>query len=348
MKPVDSGLQPAPNPTNSAHSRPSAPVIASKWDDRPETRRFGGQPARLPDWLRKSLSTGHQAAQTDELIADLKLNTICESGRCPNRNECYSQKTASFMILGDRCTRNCHYCSVAPGKPLPPDTAEPAHLAEAVHRLGLEHVVVTSVTRDDLEDEGLGHFEQVAHALRARVPNLILEVLTPDFKRDQERAVRVLTKLPIDIFNHNIETTRSIHKRVRPQGGYDLSLNLLKRMRQTAPDRITKSGAMLGLGETREEVLQMLEDLRSAGCRMLTLGQYLQPDRTACPVERFVTPEEFNEYRSAAEGMGFELVESGPFVRSSYHAKDSFVKLRALMRTVRESPSSSAPLAEGY
>lgn len=345
MKLVESD---GPSTPNHTVFKPSAPTIASKWDDRPETRRFGVQPARLPEWLRKSLSSGHQAAQTDALIGDLSLNTICESGRCPNRNECYSQKTASFMILGDRCTRNCHYCSVAPGKPLPPDPAEPANLAEAVHRLGLEHVVVTSVTRDDLEDEGLGHFELVARALRARVPNLILEVLTPDFKRDQERAVAALIKLPIDIFNHNIETTRSIHKRVRPQGGYDLSLNLLKRMRQSAPDRITKSGAMLGLGETREEVLQMLADLRDAGCRMLTLGQYLQPDRTACPVERFVTPEEFDEYRSEAEQMGFELVESGPFVRSSYHAKDSFVKLRSLMRNVRESRSSSAPLAEAH
>jgi len=321
------------DPLSSAPAhRPANPSSSSKWTDKPETRRFGAEPARLPAWLRKNLSSGHQAARTDSLISDLKLNTICESGRCPNRNECYSQKTASFMILGDRCTRNCHYCSVAPGKPLPPDPSEPANLAEAVLRLGLEHVVVTSVTRDDLEDEGLDHFRKVTEALRARVPGLILEVLTPDFKRDQARAVNVLSSLPIDIFNHNIETVRSVHKKVRPQGGYDLSLALLKAMRERTPNRITKSGAMLGLGETREEVLEMLADLRAAGCRMLTLGQYLQPDRTACPVERFVEPTEFDEYRLAAESMGFELVESGPFVRSSYHAQDSFVKLRHLMR----------------
>lgn len=304
---------------------------SSKWQDRPETRRFGAEPARLPDWLRKNLSVGHQAAHTDQLISDLGLNTICESGRCPNRNECYSQRTASFMILGDRCTRNCHYCSVAPGKPLHPDPNEPENLAEAVHRLGLEHAVVTSVTRDDLEDEGLGHFLEVTRALRRKNPGLILEVLTPDFKRDQDRAVRELARMPIDIFNHNIETVRSVHRRVRPQGGYDLSLELLKKVREHQPARVTKSGAMLGLGETRAEVLEMLEDLRRAGCRMLTLGQYLQPDRTACPVERYVTPEEFEDYRFAAEGMGFELVESGPFVRSSYHAKDSFAKLRRIM-----------------
>lgn len=304
----------------------------SRWEERPETRRFGAQPARLPEWLRKNLSSGHQAARTDELISGLGLHTICESGRCPNRNECYSQKTASFMILGDRCTRNCHYCSVAPGKPLPPDPHEPENLAQAVLKLGLEHAVVTSVTRDDLEDEGLEHFKKVTEALRRVNPGLILEVLTPDFKRDQARAVLALAELPIDIFNHNIETVRSVHRRVRPQGGYDLSLNLLKRVREQSPQRITKSGAMLGLGETRDEVLCMLEDLRTVGCQMLTIGQYLQPDKTACPVERFVTPAEFADFRSAAEQMGFDIVESGPFVRSSYHANDSFEKLRRLMR----------------
>lgn len=313
----------------------------SKWPDRPETRRFGPEPARLPVWLRKSLSTGQQAAKTDELISELGLKTICESGRCPNRNECWSQKTASFMILGDRCTRNCHYCSVAPGKPLHPDPNEPEHLAEAVARLGLDHAVVTSVTRDDLEDEGLEHFRQVTAALRRRNPGLILEVLTPDFKRDQDRAVRALAEMPIDIFNHNIETVRSVHRRVRPQGGYDLSLNLLRLVAERQPHRITKSGAMLGLGETRDEVLEMLADLRRAGCRMLTLGQYLQPDKTACPVERFVAPEEFADYKTAAEQMGFELVESGPFVRSSYHAKDSFDKLRRWMAEPAASVSPS-------
>jgi lipoic acid synthetase len=312
----------------------------SRWQDHPETRRFGAAPARLPEWLRKNLSSGHQAAHTDKLISELGLHTICESGRCPNRNECYSQKTASFMILGDRCTRNCHYCSVAPGKPLPPDPNEPENLAEAVQRLGLKHAVITSVTRDDLEDEGLEHFRLVTEALRRKNPELILEILTPDFKRDQERAVSALALLPIDIFNHNIETVRAVHRRVRPQGGYDLSLRLLSRMRLRLPDRVTKSGAMLGLGETRDEVIQMLSDLRAAGCRMLTLGQYLQPDKTACPVERFVTPQEFADYKTLAEQMGFELVESGPFVRSSYHAQDSFIKLSRLIPSHREARSA--------
>ncbi len=244
------------------------------------------------------------------------------------------------MILGDRCTRNCHYCSVAPGKPLPPDPNEPENLAEAVQRLGLKHAVITSVTRDDLEDEGLEHFRLVTEALRRKNPELILEILTPDFKRDQERAVSALALLPIDIFNHNIETVRAVHRRVRPQGGYDLSLRLLSRMRLRLPDRVTKSGAMLGLGETRDEVIQMLSDLRAAGCRMLTLGQYLQPDKTACPVERFVTPQEFADYKTLAEQMGFELVESGPFVRSSYHAQDSFIKLSRLIPSHREARSA--------
>ena len=319
-------------------------VPAGGWKENPKTRRFGAAPARLPDWLRKNLSSGHESARTDGLISELGLHTICESGRCPNRNECYSQKTASFMILGDRCTRNCHYCSVAPGKPLHPDPDEPENLALAVSRLGLQHAVITSVTRDDLEDEGLDHFKKVTEELRRKNPGLILEVLTPDFKRDQRRAVEALAAMPIDIFNHNIETVRPVHRRVRPQGGYDLSLNLLRLMRERLPDRITKSGAMLGLGETRDQVLEMLGDLRGAGCRMLTLGQYLQPDRTACPVERFATPEEFDGFRIAAEQMGFELVESGPFVRSSYHAKDSFTKLRRLMQTARQS-AEKAPSA---
>jgi len=268
----------------------------------------------------------------DKMSADLDLNTICRSGRCPNRNECYSQKTATFMIMGDLCTRNCHDCSVRPGKPLPLDAQEPARIVEAVRRLGLKHVVITSVTRDDLPDEGIGHFNEVIHGLRSLDPGLILEVLTPDFRRDPERASRAFSGLPIDIFNHNIETVRAHHRRVRPQGGYDLSLRLLNEVHQLNPRLIMKSGAMLGLGESEDDVRQMLEDLRDHGCQMLTLGQYLQPDRTACPVVRYVPPEEFDLYRKMAEAMGFLIVESGPFVRSSYHAKSSFEKLLHLLR----------------
>ena len=301
--------------------------------DNPRTRRFGNHPDRLPPWLRKSLARGREADATDQLIAEFGLHTICRSGRCPNRNECYSQKTATFMIMGDRCTRNCHYCSVTPGKPLPLDTDEPNRIIKATQALGLKHVVITSVTRDDLPDEGLEHFSRVIHGLRTLSPDLIIEALTPDFRRDPERGAQTLSRMPLDIFNHNIETVREQHRRMRPQGGYDLSLHLLKRVGELNPRMIIKSGAMLGMGETAEQVRQMLLDLRQAGCQMLTLGQYLQPEVKAYPVVRYVEPEEFKTYGALAKELGFRLVESGPFVRSSYHAKDSF---EALIRHTQE------------
>ncbi len=288
-------------------------------------------PQRLPPWLRKSLEPGRGAESTDALIHDLGLHTICESGHCPNRNECWSQKTATFMIMGDRCTRNCGYCAVEAGKPMPLEADEPARVAEAVGRLGLAHVVVTSVTRDDLPDEGAAHFAETVRTLKARFPDLIVEALTPDFRRDPARAVETFKDLPIDIFNHNIETVRRLHKRARPQGGYDLSLELLRRMNEARPALITKSGAMLGLGETREEILELMDDLRAAGCRMLTLGQYLRSFEDGLAIERFVPPEEFEEYRQIGYNKGFSLVESGPFVRSSYHAKGSFEKLKEFL-----------------
>lgn len=286
---------------------------------------------RLPPWLRKSLSPGLDSFRTDTLVKDLGLETICESGRCPNRNECWSQKTATFMVMGERCTRNCLYCSVPNAKPLPLDPGEPGRLAEAVSRLGLRHVVVTCVTRDDLEDEGAAHMAACVRELKAKDPELILEILTSDFRRTQERAAALMAQQPIDIFNHNIETARRLHKKVRPQGGYDLSLELLRRMDKRGGAYVVKSGAMLGMGETREEVLEMMGDLRAAGCQMLTLGQYLQSYAAGLPVDRFVEPAEFEEYREIGYNMGFLLVESGPFVRSSYHAKDSFEKLRSML-----------------
>lgn len=286
---------------------------------------------RLPDWLRKDLSPGKKATATTELLSDLKLNTICESGKCPNKNECYSQNTATIMILGEQCTRNCHYCAVKPGKPTAVDPNEPERVLEAVRRLGLEHVVITSVTRDDLPDEGIGQFIQTIQLLRNFFPGLIIEVLTPDFRQNQTAAIDILSKLPIDIFNHNIETVRILHKSMRPQGGYDLSLNLLKGMNDSASKAVIKSGAMLGVGETEKDIFEMMKDLRAAGCTMLTLGQYLQPTKAHRNVDRFVSPEEFNFYKEAAFNMGFELVDAGPFVRSSYHAKDSFEKLRRIL-----------------
>ncbi len=283
---------------------------------------------RLPSWLRKSLTAGQESHRTDELIRDLGLHTICESGNCPNKNECWSQKTATFMILGDKCTRNCGYCSVDLGKPLAPDPHEPKKLADAVERLGLEHVVVTSVTRDDLHDEGAAHFEAVVRELKARRPDCIIETLTPDFRRDQAAAIAVFKNLPVDIFNHNIETVRRLHKKARPQGGYDLSLGLLRMASGLREKMIVKSGIMVGLGEAKDEVLEAFGDLKTAGVQMVTVGQYLKAFAAGLDVERFVTPEEFEAYKQIGREMGFLVVESGPFVRSSYHAKDSFEKIR--------------------
>jgi len=216
-------------------------------------------------------------------------------------------------------------------KPLPLDPEEPRRIALAALKLGLHHAVVTTVTRDDLPDEGVGHFAKVVHALRAMDPDLIIEILTQDFRRDQDRACAILKELEIDIFNHNIETVRRLHEIIRPGGGYDLSLNLIRKMASSGRRFITKSGAMLGLGETRDEVMVMMEELKDLGCEMLTLGQYLRPDPKKIPAARYIRLEEFEAYREAGYQMGFSVVESGPFVRSSYHAKDSFEKLKALI-----------------
>ncbi len=294
--------------------------------------RFGNKPSRLPQWLRKSLQPGKAANSTSGLLADLGLNTICESGKCPNRNECYSQNTATFMILGDLCTRNCHYCSVKPGKPMAPDEHEAAKVTEAIVRLGLEHVVITSVTRDDIPDEGVAHFEGVLKSIRAKMPHIVLEVLTPDFKRDISKAAKAFAAFPIDIFNHNIETVKEQHRRMRPQGSYADSLELLRQVKRLNPKIITKSGAMLGVGEVGEEVLTMLDDLRSVQCDMLTLGQYLQPEKQAYPIDRYVEPAEFDFYKREALNKGFLMVEAGPFVRSSFHAKDSFIELKKYIK----------------
>ncbi len=235
------------------------------------------------------------------------------------------------MIMGDRCTRSCRYCAVTTARPLPLDPDEPARVALAALNLGLKHVVITSVTRDDLPDEGVGHFARVVRALRDMDPSLIIEILTQDFRRRQDEASAILRGLEIDIFNHNIETVRRLHKVIRPGGGYDLSLNLIRNMAGSGGKFITKSGAMLGLGETWDEVTAMMQELRDCGCEILTLGQYLRPDPKKIPVARYIRPEEFEEYREAGYRMGFSVVESGPFVRSSYHAKDSFEKIKALI-----------------
>ena len=283
---------------------------------------------RLPDWFKKSVLPGHQATRTDDLLKEFALHTICESGRCPNRNECYSQKTATFMIMGDICTRSCGFCSVSTGRPMALDADEPRRVAEAAEILGLEHVVVTSVNRDDLPDEGVNHFIEVIKALKKNSPKIIIEILTPDFKRTQKDAVRNILSAEPQIFNHNTETVPALYKRVRPQGDYAKSLEIFREIRAISKTTLTKSGLMLGLGESKEETLEVLRDLKTAGCEMLTLGQYLRSSHVGLPVAEYIRPEIFMEYKNEALAMGFGWVESGPFVRSSFHAKESFESLK--------------------
>lgn len=274
---------------------------------------------RLPEWLRRDLPKGNFNNFTAGLLEELKLETVCDNAKCPNRMECYSQKTATFMILGNVCTRPCGFCAVSRGKPEALEADEPARVAEAARRLGLRHVVITSVTRDDLADGGGEHFYQSVLAVRA-CTQATIEVLTPDFIQHKHGLDRVVEAAP-EVFNHNMETVPRLYRRVRgPKSDYNWTLGLLARVKQLNPNIKTKSGLMLGLGESREELLQCLADLRAFGCDFLTLGQYLQPGPRYLPVTRFVPPEEFTELATIAKQIGFEKVASGPFVRSSYHA----------------------------
>jgi lipoic acid synthetase len=278
------------------------------------------QPAprrRLPPWLKRPLPQPGMMF-TSAVIEDLKLETVCESAKCPNRTECWSQKTATFMILGNVCTRPCGFCSVPKGKTEALEHDEPERVAEAAERLGLKYVVITSVTRDDLPDGGAEHFYRCVLAVRERT-GATIEVLTPDFLGKTAAIDRVIEARP-EVFNHNTETVPRLYHRVRRNADYRRTLDLLARVKQQAPDMKTKSGLMLGLGETIEELFDVLADLRSVGCDMLTLGQYLQPTPAHLPVERYLPPEEFDEIGARARTLGFSLVASGPFVRSSYHA----------------------------
>lgn len=276
---------------------------------------------RLPDWLRRELPKGDGNHFTDRLLGDLKLETVCEEAKCPNRMECWSQKTATFMILGAVCTRPCGFCSVDRGRPGELEQDEPARLAEAATRLGLKHVVITSVTRDDLADGGADHYVKCIEAVRAR-GEATIEVLTPDFVTCPEALDEVIRARP-DVFNHNTETVPRLYRKVRgPKSEYKWTLGLLKRVKELDPSIKTKSGLMLGLGETREELLDVLADLRDVDCDFLTLGQYLQPGFDYLPVERYVHPDEFVELGEIAKELGFKKVASGPFVRSSYHARE--------------------------
>jgi lipoyl synthase len=275
---------------------------------------------RLPSWLKRPLPMGNENFFTHTLLRELRLETVCENARCPNRPECYSRRTATFMILGNLCTRPCGFCSVPRGTPDDPESDEPERVAEAAFRLGLKHVVITSVTRDDLPDGGADHFYQCILAVRNRTGSAI-EVLTPDFVGNQTAIDRVLEARP-DVYNHNMETVPRLYKKVRGRADYQRSLNLLAHVKKQAPQIVTKSGLMLGLGETSTELLDTLADLRSVGCDTLTLGQYLAPTLKHIPVTRYLPPEEFDFLAQLARSLGFKQVASGPFVRSSYHADE--------------------------
>ena len=286
----------------------------------------GGTPGftpskRLPEWLRRDLPKGNFNNFTAGLLDELNLETVCDNAKCPNRMECYSQKTATFMILGNVCTRPCGFCAVSRGRPEALEVDEPERVAEAAVRLGLKHVVITSVTRDDLEDGGAEHFYETVLRVRERT-GATIEVLTPDFVNQKQGLDRIIEAVP-EVFNHNMETVPRLYRRVRgPKSVYNWTLELLRYVKESNPKIKTKSGLMLGLGETREELLQCLADLREYGCDFLTLGQYLQPGVKYLPVVRYIPPAEFAELGEIAEGMGFEKVASGPFVRSSYHARE--------------------------
>lgn len=275
---------------------------------------------RLPEWLRRPLPSTGGVSFTRDLIAELKLETVCESARCPNRSECWTRRSATFMVLGEICTRPCGFCAVPRGKPEAVAVDEPERVAEACARLGLRHVVLTSVTRDDLPDGGAEHFRQCIEAIRART-SATIEVLTPDFGGDTAAVDVVLSAAP-EVFNHNLETVARLQHQVRRKSRYDVSLGVLEHAKRSRPGTRTKSGLMLGLGETTEEVVETMADLRSIGCDLLTLGQYLQPSSRLLPVVRYLPPDEFDELGRIARSLGFADVASGPFVRSSYHADD--------------------------
>ena len=290
----------------------------------------GSEPApvsssrRLPDWLKRKLPSGNENFFTHNLLRDLKLETVCENARCPNRPECYSRRTATFMVLGNVCTRPCGFCSVPRGETVELEADEPARVAEAAERLGLKHVVITSVTRDDLPDGGAEHFYQCVTAVRERTGSAV-EVLTPDFLGNVAAIDRVIESKP-DVYNHNLETVPRLYRRVRGRADYRRSLDLLLQVKNREPNMVTKAGLMLGIGETIEELFDVLADLRAVKCDVLTLGQYLAPTLKHIPVARYVPPQEFDEIAVRARWLGFKQVVAGPFVRSSYHADEMVPK----------------------
>jgi lipoic acid synthetase len=284
---------------------------------------------RKPDWIRVKAPTGTAFAETKQLMRRLNLATVCEEAACPNIGECWTKKHATVMILGDTCTRACAFCNVKTGMPRAVDAKEPQHVADAAAEMGLEHIVVTSVDRDDLADGGASQFVKVIEALRRTTPSTTIEILTPDFRNKHEAAVEAIVAARPDVYNHNLETVPRLYPTIRPGARYYASLRLLESVKKLDPSIFTKSGIMLGLGEQRLEVHQVMDDMRSADVDFLTMGQYLQPTPRHARVEEFVTPKAFDAYAAIARAKGFLLVASSPLTRSSYHAGDDFARLRA-------------------
>jgi len=276
-----------------------------------------------PDWLNIKIPSDLEISEVAKLVGKLKLHTVCQEANCPNTIECYSKKTATFMILGRVCSRNCTFCNVSKGEPMPVDYQEPLHVAEAVKDLALKYVVITSVTRDDLLDGGAGHFARVIEEVKKVSDKLAIEVLIPDFQGDRAALRQVVDAKP-KVINHNVETISRLYPEVRPKADYSRSLELIKRIKEMNPSIYAKSGFMVGLGETSREVEKLLLDLRQSGCDIVTIGQYLAPSKKHHPVKEYITPETFDMYKRQAEGMGFQYVASSPLVRSSYHAGDAF------------------------
>ncbi|MBW4828928.1 MAG: lipoyl synthase [Clostridiaceae bacterium] len=276
---------------------------------------------RKPEWIRVKMQGGIQQNKVNALTSNLSLNTVCDEANCPNRMECYTRGTATFMILGKNCTRNCTFCNVTREKPEKVDPDEPENVAKAISKLGLKHAVITSVTRDDLEDQGANQFVRVVEEIRKATPKVTIELLIPDMQGNKDLIDIIIDSEP-NILNHNVETVLELYDKVRPMAKFERSIGLLDYVKKTRPDMRTKSGIMLGLGETKEQVLRVFKRLREVDCDMLTLGQYLQPTAKHIPVVEYITPDQFNEYKEIALSMGFKRVASAPLVRSSYYAED--------------------------
>ena len=297
-----------------------------------EQETLQDQSQRLPDWLVRPTCQGKHFNEVRRTLSRLKLHTVCQSALCPNQSECFSKRTATFMIMGDVCTRNCRFCAVEGGSTKPLDPDEPERIAKASYELGLAHVVVTSVTRDDLPDGGANHFVQTIRAIRKTGKNITVEVLVPDFQGAKESVELVAREKP-DVFNHNLETIPRLYQEIRPGASYQRSLTILADVKQMEKEVVTKSGLMVGLGETRQELLVVMEDLRNVDCDFLTIGQYLRPSENHAPVIRFLPPEEFAELEAEGKRMGFRAIASAPFVRSSYKSGELFKRLSTHNRT---------------